>query len=172
MLIPEKGQFHVLTSVPLEHTKAQYDLYKVISLPVPVTEHKAIQHLTESPYIAITQDKRSYVMLNDEEAAQYHYDTYDYCPLNSPSYDTGLKTTCILSLFLKETTLIKPNCQTKILLTSIVPILKHISDSTWLSSFIRSYNIEVPYNNKNDVIGVAKGIQVIELNQGFDAYSS
>ena len=42
ILIPDTRKFHVLTSVPLAHTKDQYDVHKVINLPVLINKIKAI----------------------------------------------------------------------------------------------------------------------------------
>ena len=95
ILIPDTGKFHVLTSVPLAHTKDQYDVYKVINLPVLINETKAIQYFPEYPYMAVTQGKGSYAFLSSIEAAQCHHDKFKYCPLSSPSYDTDLNPTCI-----------------------------------------------------------------------------
>lgn len=172
VLIPDKGKFHVLTSVPLAHTKDQYDVFRAVNVPVPLNNRKVIQYLPEYPYIAVTEDKSSYTYLTDIEASQCHHDNFDYCPLNSPSYDTDLNPSCIMSLFLKDSTMIKNNCKPKVTEATSAPVLKHIVNGKWLSSSVKPYNIEMSCDNKVDVIRVNKGIQVIDLKQGCNAYTS
>ena len=172
VLIPDEGMFHVITSVPLAHTKDQYDLYKIINLPVPASNDKCIQYLPETPYMAITQDKSSYAILSSSEASQCHHDHLDYCPLSSPSYDTDLNPSCILSLFFKLSSQIKTTCQKKVVSSSGAPLLKHIVNGKWLSSSEQAYDIELSCDKKVEVIHVNKGIQVIDLKQGCLAYTS
>ena len=163
-------KFHVLTSVPLEHTNDQYDVYKVITLPIPLNDHKAIQYTPEYPYIAVTQDKSSYALLTQTEAALCHHDNLDYCPLGSPSYDTDLNPNCILSLFLKDSILIRPHC--KIQDSNFAPVLKHVVNGKWLSSSPRPYNVEMSCDKRIETIRVERGIQEIDLKQGCNAYTS
>lgn len=172
VLIPDEGMFHVLTSVPLAHTTDQYDLYKIVNLPFPITQKKAIEYIPEYPYLAITQDKSSYAVLSSSEASQCHHDYLDYCPLSSPSYDTDLNPSCILSLFFKSSNQIQTNCQKRVILPSKAPLLKHIVNGKWLSSSIRPYDIELSCDKNIEVIHVQKGIQVIDLKQGCIAYTS
>ena len=172
ILIPDKMKFHVLTSVPLAHTKDQYDVYKFINLPIPLNDHKAIQYTPEYPYIAVTQDKSSYALLTSTEAALCHHDNLDYCPLGSPSYDTDLNPNCILSLFLKDSRLIKPHCKPKIQESNFAPVLKHVVNGKWLSSSPRPYNVEMSCDKRIETIRVERGIQEIDLKQGCNAYTS
>ena len=94
------------------------------------------------------------------------------CPLSSPSYDTDLNPSCILSLFFKLSSQIKTSCQKKVVSSSGAPLLKHIVNGKWLSSSERAYDIELSCDKKVEVIHVNKGIQVIDLKQGCLAYTS
>ena len=172
ILIPDKMRFHVLTSVPLVHTKDQYDVYKIINLPIPLNDCKAIQYVPEYPYIAVTQDKSSFTLLTNTEAALCHHDNFDYCPLASPSYDTDLNPNCILSLFLKDARLIRPNCKPKVQEASFAPVLKHVVNGKWLSYSLRPYNVEMSCDKRIETIRVERGIQEIDLKQGCNAYTS
>ena len=170
ILIPDKMKFHVLTSVPLAHTNDQYDVYRVINLPIPLNDHKAIQYTPEYPYIAVTQDKSSYALLTQTEAALCHHDNLDYCPLGSPSYDTDLNPNCILSLFLKDSMLIRSHCKPNIQDSNFAPVLEHVVNGKWLSSSPRPYNVEMSCDKRIETI--ERGIQEIDLKQGCNAYTS
>ena len=172
VLIPDIGKFHVLTSIPLAHTKDLYDVYKIINLPVPMSNVKAVKYIPEYPYLATTQDKSSYALMTTEEAAHCHHDNFDYCPLTSPSYDTDLYPRCIMSLFMKDSAMIKSHCKPKVVKASVAPLLKHIVNGKWLSSSIKPYKVEMACDKENEIIHVQKGIQVIDLKQGCNAFSS
>ena len=68
--------------------------------------------------------------------------------------------------------MIKPNCKTKVVEVNFAPLLKHIVNGKWLSSSVRPYKIEMACDKKIEVLHVNKGIQIIDLKQGCNAYTS
>jgi len=172
VLVPGRNKFHVLTSIPLAHTNAEYDLYKVVQVPVPLQVEKALMYEVEANFLGVTPDKSSYTLLTDFEAAQCQHDSFDYCPLSNPSLDSDLNPSCIMSLFGQQSDLIKANCLPREVPVPVAPVLRHIINGKWLSSSRNKYSIEMSCDLKVSKISVPQGVSVVELQQGCIAYTS
>ena len=86
-----------VVSIPLEgDPRTQLELFELISLPVSITNTLTISYSNLPKYLAVSDDRRSYIEYESMSDCRHHSNTY-LCPVDRPVYrDTA--PSCALSL--------------------------------------------------------------------------
>lgn len=99
-----KEKFLMLVDIPLLN-KNIYKIYKIHSYPVPQNikpQNYSAYIIPETPYIIISEDRRSYIYMDQESLNTcIKTDTYDICDNNQPIFEINALKTCESQLLLE-----------------------------------------------------------------------
>ena len=165
-IVPGRSDILIMTTIPLVGANSQYQLFKAVSVPIPHPNGKlAASYNLEAPYIAISADKASYVLLKDEEAHNCVGSISGFCPFNQPSLFIVNMPSCVLALFLSNQKEIDVYCKTVISTTHRVPEIRHVVNGKWLIATAKDLEMEIqcPKQNNPLVTTVVKPVQVVNI---------
>ena len=110
----------IVLSIPLLDFKVRYEINKVYNFPLPLhnvtVDSETRTGITarydiESDGLMLSTDRTKYALLSREEYTSCNNRYMTFCDPKSAIYQTNLKQTCILSLFLKHGETIKQYCK-------------------------------------------------------------
>ena len=125
----------IVLSIPLLDFKERYDVYKIYNFLLPlhnVTIHAdtktgiTAKYDIESDGLMINTERIKYALVSREEYSSCNNRYMTICDPKSAIYQTNLKHTCIISLFLKQLEKIKQYCKSIVSLNSELPDARYI----------------------------------------------
>ena len=94
--------FKLVLHVPLKTVDRQYELYKMVVLPVRILNNAYAQFEIGNDYFGINLLQRSYLTLSEIDVLKCRGEDIMICPANQAVYSTEVNS-CALSLFLQPT---------------------------------------------------------------------
>ena len=142
LVVPLDTQFHIVIALPLTMSNYQFTLYNVISMPyTPPDLNVSVQYSLEHTQIAISANKEHYAPVSDSESL--HCQQTPICALRSPILRVRTYPTCILALFLRNDTMIKNMCKTRIYPALSLPSVKYLAFGHWIISTSTQFNLQI-----------------------------
>ena len=166
----------IVLSIPLLDFKERYEIYKVYNFPLPLhnvtvdSETRTgiiARYDIESDGLMISTDRTKYALLSHEEYSSCNNRYMTFCDPKSTIYQTNLKRTCILSLFLKHGENIKQYCKSVVSLDSELPNAKYIHSGIWIIATQKTMKFRVVCRdtaNEQGDITVQAPLGVVKLN--------
>jgi hypothetical protein len=118
--------------IPLKTSNRQFNLYKIVTLPIRLSNHSFIHYIPEFSYFGIDTVQHNYILFSESEYRSCSTHVISVCPASNVIFNTQL-TTCESSLFFQTADSI-PLCQRKLLIHHHTPILQ-CHDSVWFYHF-------------------------------------
>ena len=105
-----KYDIFVIIKILISFKRSDYDLYRVISLPVPINlTDDATQLLNIPNFIAVSKTADYFVQLSNTDIASCSRDNKNFhCPINQ-SFDTT-KDSCLIAIFTNDKSKVKQLC--------------------------------------------------------------
>ena len=166
----------IVLSIPLLDFKEKFHVYKVYNFPLPL-HNVAIDSVTgtgitakydtEAEGLMINNDHTKYALVSQEEYSSCNNRYMTYCDPKSAIYQTNLKHTCIISLFLKHEENIKRYCRSVVSLHSELPDAKYMHSGIWVVATHKTMKFTVvcrDSENKQGDVTVQAPLGVIRLN--------
>jgi len=112
----KQSVLYLTVKIPITYLKDAMDLYKVISVPVPVndTSNHGTQLINMPDYFAITIDQQFYLPLSQSILSKCKGTSNVHCHINLPLVPIT-KDSCILSLFANDVSGIQTLCEFRFL---------------------------------------------------------
>ncbi|XP_048259087.1 uncharacterized protein LOC125384301 [Haliotis rufescens] len=113
----KSNKLYVTVKFPLAASDTTFNLYRIVSLPIPVNESTshATQLLNLSPLIAISTNKQFSTILDSEQLSQCYGSDTLHCPFRM-SLQTRTHTSCEMALYHNSKDEIKSHCNFRFLL--------------------------------------------------------
>jgi hypothetical protein len=68
-VVSSNGRIHVITVIPITYADSLYDMFTIISIPIPVLgSDKATEIMLEGRHMAISNDRTRYIIIAENEA--------------------------------------------------------------------------------------------------------
>jgi hypothetical protein len=124
---------YITLSVPVTDTDVIYDLYKVVTLPVPIQSHRenytGFTRISNIPdYLAVTKGMTRFISLHQAELSNCQ-SSLDTVVCNTPLPTLTSPSDCVTGLFTNNTAVIHTTCSTqystKQLPTTVIKYIKH-----------------------------------------------
>ena len=121
----DEGRFLVIVSIPLLDKINKLEMCDVFTIPVPHDKapNMVASYGFKAVSIVVNLAEMKYVLLNDSKQEHCISPLRHYCGIRSPIYSIASSKLCIITLFLKDKEMVRPN--------SILPITSHIVDGLW-----------------------------------------
>ena len=140
-VMQDKRILIVITVPILEHAN-EYEIYKVINLPLPLRNGKmstvqdglTAHYSVEAHALAIDRERTKFVMLTDHELEACSKEVLKFCAINSPVYFVNKNALCVTSLFFGKRDMINRNCKSIVKTSVKLPQATHVSKGKWAIS--------------------------------------
>ena len=150
----------------------QFTLYNVISMPyTPPDLNVSVQYSLEHTQIAISANKEHHAPVSDSESL--HCQQTPICALRLPILRVRTYPTCILALFLRNDTMIKNMCKTRIYPALSLPSVKYLAFGHWIISTSTQFNLQISCadNTLSRTQVLTTGLNFLQLENGCAANS-
>ena len=128
-IIGDSHHIKIILDVPLKTANRQFLLYKILALPIQVSNGTFVQYIPEFSYFGVDHIQRSYILFTEVEISRCTQNSITICPADTAVYSTQV-ITCAFSLYLQKQDSLKLCCR-KLLLHHSTP-LRQRHDSTWI----------------------------------------
>ena len=168
-----KNSFHFVVASPIIQSKAKYDVYEAITLPVPHSNLSySAYYKVESDFIAVSKDDISYTYLNQLEVTQCRQGFI--CHMKTPIFKASQYPSCVIALFKKDQALIDKICQPIVVPMSTTPLVKRLFTGKWLISTPFPFTLTISCDKQGNRVTQSKfsvGIHVVSLRPRCAGYS-
>jgi hypothetical protein len=137
-IIRDPYHFKIILNVPLKQANLHFILYKILALPIQISNGTFAQYLPEFLYFGTDHVQRSYILFTEAEFSYCTQSNIAICPANKAIFSRQVLT-CEASLFFQTTDNLRL-CSRKLLLHHTTPLLKRY-DSTWIFHFPKYQHI-------------------------------
>ena len=161
--------FVFIINIPLLDVTSQFELYKVISIPMPFkSSNLSAKFDLSSQGLAISTDMSKAIFMNDANVMTCARHSVNFCRLSSPiHYINRLKDNCMLALFLKQTT-IHDICKVKLsIMTDTTSKGFYLNNGIWAISLHKpSVIVIICPNRRNNAVKLLPPLSFIHLELG------
>lgn len=175
-LLPDKKVFHILTVIPLLHKASRFEIYKVVTLPIPdFRSSSQLELKAESPYLALSLDRNRYALLTTADIEYCESNQLVYCTVHKAIFSTASAPSCLSALFLDDTVTSRKYCQYDQVENPRSPIVKALAPGVWFVSSRDKIVSDLICSNKSRVtsrIMIEQGISVVRVPPGCAVYSA
>ena len=124
--------------VPLLDSNDDFEVYRIHNLPIPfnasdgVMSGSVASYQLEAEAIAVNTQRTNFVLLTQGELEGCSKASIGFCSIRSPVYPIRLNRFCITAPFMKNTEIVKQNCQPMVRLNAILPMAEYLTDGNWI----------------------------------------
>ena len=114
---------YIQVKIPLSSYNAIYEVYKIISIPLPLNDNQSAHMYTTyklPPLVAISVDKTYYIDLTQDQYELCKGDPIRHCSMNIP-IQTIQQPSCAVAIFLNQMDKIAKLCDSTLSLHKILP---------------------------------------------------
>lgn len=105
------GGLRLFIHFPIVEITQVFQLYRVISLPVPNAEGTvAARHTHLKEFLAISQDRQAFVELSERSVNSCAFGDGGVCPLSHPVIRKASRRACVIALFLRDADRMQREC--------------------------------------------------------------
>ena len=135
--IVRNDKIYAMVDVPLLNSNSDFEVFKVIHLPIPfpnnATQEKTVErHKIETEGIAFNLVRTKFVMLSPSEALACSTNALKVCAVKSPIYAANGHRLCIVQLFKRDEKGIDKYFEAEVATNIVTLQAIHISDSIWV----------------------------------------
>ena len=139
--ILQNNMILVLVPIPLLDFSYEFEVYRVHNLPVPFTQTNSkestpmtAQYDLESEALVVNVQRTRFAFITEEELEGCSKPLLSFCAIRNPVYPLNVNRFCVTALFMNKTSEIEEFCQTRVKLSSMLPVARYVTDGLWLLS--------------------------------------
>lgn len=180
--IVDNDQIIVILKLPLLHEYEQFEVYEIMSIPLPMansslfeqtdTRVNLMTYQIEGFGLAINKQRTRYAVLNEQELMSCSDRNINYCHIRSAVYNVGLSNSCILHLFLQNNDEISRYCHKQVQTGQKLPMAQYISHGAWVLINTKSLRLALTCPESTvsvEAIKTSPPLDVIRLPQSCSA---
>ena len=131
-IIGDSHYIIIILDVPLKTANHQFLLYKILALPIQVSNGTFVQYIPEFSYLGIDRIQRNYILFTEVEFGKCTQSSIAMCSADTVVYSTQV-ITCASSLYLQKHDILNL-CLWRLLLHHSTPLLQR-HYSAWVYHF-------------------------------------
>ena len=160
----------VIISVPLLDVDGIYEIYDVVNLPIPHSNHTGmtIHFRLEAEAVAINRQRTRYTLLDSTGLSRCNSKIMHFCDIKNSIYPISRSKSCVLALFLKDKENIGERCVPIIRQTVQLLMARYITQGLWVISTqeLQRFNVICQHskvNTKTVTINPPFGVLRLEM---------
>jgi len=161
------NEIHVLLLVPITRDEPPLSIFQIVTVPVFHQNRKATAEFhTETSFIAISQDKRYFAML--DTVTDQTCLSNKYCKLTAIMYSVRTYPSCAVSLLLENKNAIRTQCRKIMNKSPPVPVIRFLSVGNWILSTPIDLIADVTCSpdSQPHQRSYSKGISLVKIEKG------
>ncbi len=120
-------------AIPVAPAQSLFHIYRPVAVPMPsVVDNQVIEYNLEPGHLAVSQDRKSYMLLPDTAAQLCAVQGVQHCQFNLPKFDSQESPICLTAMFFRDQAQISHSCTIQRRVKPQVPVAEHLFDGTWL----------------------------------------
>ena len=100
-VLVEESQFLLLIDVPIQDRAQQIQIYKIITLPVPIGNY-SMRYTMDNKYLGVTYDRTKVIDIPEDQFKLCKEANGQFCPLTTPLQPLTNPPSCVANLYTKN----------------------------------------------------------------------
>lgn len=142
-----RGKLSVVVIIPLSQTGLSFTVYKAQIFPVSTSAENALVLKPDSPFLAVSTQLDSFMLLPEGYAKHCIVGSITVCPPHYPILRSAASS-CSIATFLNDTNLIDTNCKPHVALPPFYIYIKGEKPGMWYFSVSESTVLNIVCPNK------------------------